>query len=180
MSTAPARERLPRLLFVFAALLALAVLSRVLPHPPNFTALDAIALYAGVRLLDRRAAFALPLLAMLISDAIIGFHGLMWLVYLCMGFTVWLGMLARKRGALAVGLAGVLGATVFFLTTNVAVWAGSGMYTQDLAGLSACITAALPFYQWSLAGLAAYGALLWAVDALLRPIAPQLAWQAPR
>lgn len=177
MPAAPAHDALPRLLFVFLALLALAVLSRVLPHPPNFTALDAIAIYAGVRLLNTRAAFALPLLAMVISDAIIGFHSLFWLVYLCMAFTVLLGRLARRRGAAATVLAGVVGATVFFVATNLAVWLGSSMYSHDLAGLSACMVAALPFYQWSLAGLACYGLLLWVVDELLRRSVPALSYK---
>lgn len=177
MPAASSHDALPRLVFVFLALLALAVFSRVLPHPPNFTALDAIAIYAGVRLLDTRAAFALPLLAMLISDAIIGAHSLMWLVYVCMMFTVLLGRLARQRGALATGLAGVLGATVFFLATNFAVWLGSPFYSQDMAGLSACFAAALPFYQWSLAGLACYGLLLWTLDELLRRTVPQLSYK---
>lgn len=176
-ATSNRRDGLPRLGFVFLALLALAVLSRVLPHPPNFTALDAIAIYAGLRLADGRAAFLLPLLAMLIADAIIGFHSLLPLVYACMAFTVLLGRLARGKGKAATALAGFTGATVFFIATNVAVWWGSGMYSQDAAGLASCLTAALPFYQWTLAGLVAYGALLWAVDEAARRVSPQLGFQ---
>lgn len=171
-------DGLPRLGFVFLALLALAVLSRVLPHPPNFTALDAIAIYAGLRLADGRTGIALLLLAMLIADAIIGFHSLLPLVYACMLFTLLLGRMARGKGALAAALAGFTGATVFFLATNFAVWWGSGMYSQDSAGLAACFAAALPFYQWTLLGLLSYGVLLWVLDELARRVSPRLAFQA--
>lgn len=172
------RDGLPRLGFVFVALLALAVLSRVLPHPPNFTALDAIAIYAGLRLADGRAAFLLPLLAMLIADAcFLGFHSTLPVIYGCMAFTVLLGRLARGKGKAATALAGFTGATVFFIASNVAVWWGSGMYGHDLAGLGLCFSAALPFYQWTLAGLVTYGALLWALDAAALRVAPRLGFQ---
>lgn len=174
---APIRDGLPRLGFVFVLLLALALLSRVLPHPPNFTALDAIALYAGLRLADTRLALLLPLLAMVLADAWIGFHSLQPLVYACMVLTVSLGRLARGRGAAATALAGFTGCTVFFLATNLAVWWTSGMYSPDLAGLTSCFAAALPFYQWSLAGLFGYGALLWVLDEAARRIAPRLSFQ---
>lgn len=172
------RDGLPRLGFVFGALLALAVLSRVLPHPPNFTALDAIAIYAGLRLADGRAAFLLPLLAMLIADAFfLGFHSTLPLIYACMAFTVLLGRLARGKGKSATALAAFTGATTFFIVTNLAVWWGSGMYSLDSAGLGLCFSAALPFYQWTLAGLVTYGALLWALDLVAGRLAPQLGVQ---
>ena len=178
MSASVLRDGLPRLGFVFLALLALAVLSRLLPHPPNFTALDAIAIYAGVRLADTRAGFLMLFLAMLIADAFIGFHSLLPLVYGCLAFTFLLGRLARGRGVIAIGAAGFTGATVFFALTNLAVWWGSGMYTQDGAGLATCFTAALPFYQWTLLGLVCYGSLLWVVDEAARRVSPRLAFQS--
>ena len=51
----------------------------------------------------------------------------------------------------------LLGATLagtlsFFVLTNLAVWAFSGMYPRTPEGLVACYVAALPFLQNSLAG----------------------------
>ena len=65
---------------------------RFLPHPPNFESIGAIALFAGAHFDDKRWAFILPLAAMLLSDAVIGFHAQMPIVYgtfalvVCMGF----------------------------------------------------------------------------------------------
>jgi uncharacterized membrane protein YcgQ (UPF0703/DUF1980 family) len=41
---------------------------------------------------------------------------------------------------------------IFFVTTNFAVWAFSGMYTPDLAGLIHCYVSALPFLQNTMIG----------------------------
>src|SRR5262245_35392811 len=40
----------------------------------------------------------------------------------------------------------------FFLTTNFAVWAFEGIYSHDLAGLTACYVAALPFFKNTIIG----------------------------
>jgi hypothetical protein len=50
--------------------------------------------------------------------------------------------------------------TIFYLTTNFAVWAGSGMYAKTLAGLVSCYVAALPFFGPTVAGDLFYSAVL--------------------
>ena len=53
-------------------LVLLGALSRLVPHPPNFVALGALALYSGARL-PRRWAWAVPLAAMAVSDVFLDF-----------------------------------------------------------------------------------------------------------
>ncbi|MCI0658612.1 MAG: hypothetical protein L0170_16285, partial [Acidobacteria bacterium] len=53
-------------------LIALATICRLIPHPPNFTPVLAVALFGGATL-PRRAALAIPLLAMLLSDLALGY-----------------------------------------------------------------------------------------------------------
>ena len=60
---------------IIAALIVLGVASRLLPHPPNFAPITALALFGGA-LLPGRAGLWLPLAAMAISDLFIGFHDL--------------------------------------------------------------------------------------------------------
>ena len=68
---------------------------RLLPHPPNFTPIFAIALFGGVYL-SRKTALSLPLIIMLVSDIFIGTYEpkLMIFVYasflLCVGIGLWL------------------------------------------------------------------------------------------
>jgi hypothetical protein len=49
---------------------------------------------------------------------------------------------------------------LFFVTTNFAVWAFSGIYPNDLGGLVRCYVAALPFLQNTLTGDIVWSATL--------------------
>ena len=86
----------PRPAFLIAAVL-LATASRLVPHPPNFTPIGAIALFGGASFADRRVAFLVPLAAMFASDAILGFHVLLPVVYACFAFNAILGWWLRSR-----------------------------------------------------------------------------------
>jgi len=162
---------------LIGGLIFLAALSRLIPHPPNFTPVEAIGLFAGAYLADRRMALLVPLLAMAISDAILGFHSGMAVIYALIAFTVWLGLrMGPHPSALKVAGFGSLSAVIFFVVSNFAVWASGGgvYYTHDLAGLTACYVAAIPFFANSLAGLALYSLMLFGgVELLARR--PQLA-----
>jgi hypothetical protein len=152
-----------------AAALVLAALSRLLPHPPNFTPLEAMGLFAGAVLLDRRLAFLLPLGAMAISDAGLallhgmdyGFHSGLPLIYALLAFNVLLGIkLLPQAGTLKIAGTGTFAVLFFWIASNLSVWLGSGMYPISTEGLIACYVAALPFLGNALAGMAFYGLLL--------------------
>lgn len=167
---------------VFTGMIVAAALSRILPHPPNFAPINAIALFAGAYLADKKAfAFAVPLLAMLLSDAVLelltgwGFYSGMWVIYACMLIVTALGFRhAEKRSPFALGFSVFLASVVFFVVTNFAVWLSSGMYSHTLSGLEACYIAALPFFQNSLAGDAFYSVVLFGAAALAERYVPAL------
>lgn len=126
-----------------------AALSRLLPHPFNFTPIGAIALFGGAHFTRKSLAFVIPLAAMLLSDSLIGFHGSMWAVYASFILTVGIGMgLLQKVTAGRVFGSAILASVLFFLITNFAVWYGAGsFYPRNLAGLGACYLAGIQFYQ---------------------------------
>jgi hypothetical protein len=62
----------------------------------------------------------------------------------------------------------LIGASLFFLITNFAVWVGSGMYPMTASGLLTCYIAGIPFFHWQLAGVATYSLILFGGFALLR------------
>ena len=128
----------PRLTVISALILAAATV-RLLPHPPNFTPIAAVALFGGCQFTDRRAAFAVPLAAMLLGDLVIGFHSLMPVVYGCFALTTCLGIWLRPRPGLA-ATAGVVaaGAALFFTVTNFANWVLFDTYPNTSAGLLLC------------------------------------------
>lgn len=142
-----------RILFASVLILA-AALSRLIPHPPNFTPLAAMALAGGVYL-DKRFALLVPVLALFFSDAILGFHNLMAFVYgsfLAIGFlSLWLR--SHKKPVIVFGSA-LASSVLFFIVTNFGVWAmdGATLYPKTLAGLMECYTLAIPFFRNTLLG----------------------------
>ena len=132
--------------------------SRLIPHPPNFTPLLGMAVFSGV-IFDRKIfALVIPLVAMLLSDLVIGFHSSMPIIYFAIMLNVAVGfLLVSKFSYLKSILALVSGAVIFFIVTNFAVWLGSSYYPQDLSGLIACYIMGLPFFQNTLLSTLMYG-----------------------
>jgi hypothetical protein len=158
-----------------AGLIVACALSRLVPHPWNFSPIEATALFAGATLADRRLAMLVPLVAMALSDLFLGLHSGIPVVYACMALIAWFGRgLAGKAGVLRVAAYGFASAVFFFVVTNFFVWAESGMYTRDWAGLVSCFAMALPFFQNSLLGVATYSLILFGGWALLTQRVPAL------
>ncbi len=57
---------------VLTGLIFAAAMSRLVPHAPNFTAVGAIALFGGATFEKRWCAVTVPLVAMVISDLLLG------------------------------------------------------------------------------------------------------------
>lgn len=160
-------------IFLVAGIILMAALFRLLPHWPNFTPIAAIALFGGAHVKRSWLAFVLPLAAMFIADFILGFHGLMPVVYGAFVLTVLMGRLLRnKTGVAYVAAASLSASTLFFLITNFAVWLGSAMYVQSPAGLISCYVAALPFYLNSIAGDLFYSGVLFGSYYMIRQYVP--------
>jgi hypothetical protein len=163
-----------RLLSILAAILAAAAL-RLVPHPPNFTPIGAMALFSGAQFGRRGAAFVAPLAALLLSDAVLGFYHGMATVYFTTGVIVMIGWwLASRRPAWRIVAASVAGSILFYVVTNLGMWLFSGIYPRTLIGLEACYIAAIPFFQNTLAGDLFYTALLFGGFAIAELLIPRL------
>ena len=155
-------------LTVLAGFIAAAALMRLLPHPPNFTPVAAMALFGGAHFASRRMAVALPLLAMLLSDLVLGLHGTVLYVYASMALIAGLGMLLRRRPTvLGVAGAALTGSVLFFVVTNFGVWMQGVVYPLTLAGLGTAYLAAVPFFANTLVGDGFYTAVLFGGFALV-------------
>jgi hypothetical protein len=163
-----------RLVALVSAIAAAAAL-RLVPHPPNFTPIGAMALFSGAYLGRRGAALVAPLAALFLSDLVLGFYHGMGTVYFSVALIVVLGSLAlRRTSPLRVGIAAVSSSVLFFVVTNLGMWLFSGFYPQTLAGLEACYVAAIPFFQNTLAGDLFYATLLFGGFALAERLLPQI------
>lgn len=141
------RDLLP---LVFVVLTA--IVSRVIPHPPNFAPITGIALFSGSYFGGVRA-FILPLGIMLLSDAIIGFHSTMIYVYGSFLFIVLLGKFLRtKTSFLRLTLTSFVSSILFFTVTNFGVWQRGGIYPKNLQGLEQSYVMAIPFFRNTLLG----------------------------
>jgi len=168
-----------RLMFALGLIL-LAASSRLLPHPANVAPITALALFGGVYL-GKRLAFAVPLLAMFLSDAVLGFHAAMIWVYGSFAATVLIGFwLRRHQGVLTTAGATVAGSVLFFVVTNFGMWATpGGLYPHTVAGLGACYAAAIPFFRNSMFGDLAYAGALFGLFELGKRYLPVLQDRAP-
>ena len=163
-----------RILALLSAILLAAAL-RLVPHPPNFAPIGAMALFSGAYLGRRTLAFVAPLAAMLLSDTVLGFHSGMIFVYASVALITILGaMTLRKRSPVRIGLAAVAGSVLFFAVSNFGVWALGDMYLHNIAGLVACYVAAIPFFQNTLAGDLFYATLLFGGFRIAELLVPQL------
>jgi len=163
-----------RLIALLSAILVAAAL-RLVPHPPNFSPIDAIALFSGAYLGRKAIAFVAPIGALLLSDLVLGFYHGQATVYFSVALIVTIGMVAlTRRSAVRVGAAAVASSILFFVITNFGMWLFSGFYPRTLVGLEACYVAAIPFFQNTLAGDLFYAALLFGGFRLAEHFAPQL------
>ncbi len=156
-------------------LVLLGALSRLLPHPPNFVPLGALALFAGARL-PRSWAWAVPLGALALSDIFLDLPTgraavtlLRLTVYATFAGIVLAGRALREKpGASSLAAFSVGASTLFFATSNFAEWIGDPLYPKTPAGLALCFAAAIPFF-WATLGADLLGtAALFSLDALAR------------
>ena len=105
----------PRFIYVVSVIL-IAVTMRLIPHLPNFTPIAAIALFGGVYISKKWLAFLIPMLAMFLSDCMIGFHTYLFSVYISFAITVAIGLLLRKKTNIwSVVGASLVSSILFFL-----------------------------------------------------------------
>ncbi len=151
-------------------LIALGVSLRIVPHPANFAPVTAIAIFGGA-VLPRKLAIWVPVAAMMVSDAVIGFYSMMPVIWACYALIALASslLLGRGRGRVVRGSALTLGSSLFFfIVTNFAVWVMSGMYNHTWAGLVQCYTLAIPFFRGTVASDIVYTAALFGVFAVVR------------
>lgn len=169
----------PRFLVLTLLVIAAACTRAVpllIPHVWNFTAVGALAVFAGSQFTDKRAALLMPLAAMALSDLFIG-NGFLPEVYV--GFTVMVlcGLWISKKVTVgSVGLASVAGAVAFYLITNFAFLYPETTYPHNATGIIRSYMLGLPFLRNMLVGDAIYGLLLFGGFYLLQKRYPALAY----
>ena len=141
-------------LFLAIGLIALALISRIIPHLPNFSPLAAIALFGAVYIKIIKFQFFIPLGSIIISDLFIGMYPISFFVYLSILSVSLYSLYSKKMNVKTIFINSIL----FFLISNFGVWILH--YPKNIEGLLECYTLAIPFYRNSILGDLFYSGVL--------------------
>ena len=138
---------------IVLAIIIFGILARLIPHPPNFSPVTAIALFSGLNFKNKKFAFLIPILILFISDLFIGISVINIFVYSGFLLVVQLGSKIKSIRFLNI----ILASLIFFIISNFGVWIIG--YPKTIDGLILCYTMAIPFFGYSLAGDLFFGYL---------------------
>jgi len=146
-------------IFTVLILVSLAVASRLIPHPQNFTPITGMTLLGAAYFSRKWMVFIIPILAFWVSDLIL--NNIVYSAYMD-GFTLFNTNMIFTYGAIIlialIGtkllkkikftnllLASLSSSVIFYLLSNFGTWVGSGMYPKTLSGLGTCMAMGIPF-----------------------------------
>ena len=114
-------------------LILILALSRLIPHPPNFTPIIAVAILSGYFFKNLYFSFLVLIASMVIADFFIGFYDNMFVVYLSlMLITFTFYRAGSKLNYKSLFLFSLFGSLIFFVITNFGVWALGNLYEKNL------------------------------------------------
>lgn len=130
-------------------------------RPMGFAPQIAMAIFGGAIIKDKRLAFILPLLSMLLSDLLYqalymagwntmkGFYEGQMIHYVLFAALTLFGFLMKRINLLNVAAFSISGSLLFFIASNFFVWLGGGGFNRPKTfdGLMMCYTDALAFYR---------------------------------
>ena len=136
-------------------LILLLAFSRMIPHPPNFTPVVAVAIMSGYFFRNINLSFIILLISMLLVDTFIGFYKHMFFVYLSLFLITFIFFkISNKINFKNLFIFGFLGSLIFYLISNFGVWAYGVLspvtnlpYERNLNGLISCYILAIPFFK---------------------------------
>lgn len=142
-------------LALVAFLIAFDVAARLLPHAPGFLPVAASGLFAARVLRLPALAVVVPVLGMILSD--VALPGEDWRIqavgFAAIAIPAVAGIATRRWSGVLPTVATMAASSVlFWLLSNGAVWAFSGMYPVTLPGLTECYVLALPFLEKTMLG----------------------------
>lgn len=147
-------------ILIFSLIVVAAFSNILLTNIPNFSPIASVALFSGFYLSNKKLALLIPIACMLISDYFVGFHSLMWAVYLSFALTVVMGMKMKTSSSKNVIINSVISSLVFFFITNSAVWLIGDFYASNLSGLGVCLSMGIPFLKYTLLSSLVFSSVL--------------------
>ena len=135
------------------SLILILAFARLIPHPPNFTPIIAVAIVSGYFFKNINLSLLALLIDMLISDLLIGFYENVIFVYASLLLITFVfHKISNKINFKNLFICGFAGSLIFFVVSNFGVWVlGSPgvydiAYEKSLSGLIECYILAIPFF----------------------------------
>ncbi len=162
------------------------IILRLIPHLPNFTSINALALVSGTKL-NSKVNFLIPIITIALSDYLLlyispfnsslnfnhvyplkaMFHSTTVYVWASLLISVLTGWIIKEHQSPYIYLISSIFISVqFFIITNFGVWATSKMYPPTLNGLIDCYIMGFSFFKWTLLGDMFYTTLFFSFFAL--------------
>jgi hypothetical protein len=167
----------PFLFLMIMGMLVLTSLSRLLPHPWNFSPLGAIAIFGGATIGYRYLNILIPLFYVWVSDLLVNnilyksyFNEFVWFYdgfywqyvnYVLISFLAYHVINSFK--VYRIILFSIFSSLLFYLISNFGVWISGSLYPTDFQGLISCYVAGLPFLKGNLLGDLVYTSVLFGV-----------------
>lgn len=141
-------------------LILLLSLSRMIPHPHNFTPILAVGVFSGFYFKEFFLGSLIVILSMFIGDLFLGFHSTMIFTYVSLVAAVSLGLLIKNLKITSILFTGISSSVIFYLVTNFGAWLTIPMYEKNFAGLIQSYVLAIPFFHNTLLSTLIYLSIL--------------------
>ena len=129
-------------------LILILAMSRLIPHPPNFTPVISVAIMSGYLFRNIYLSFVVLITSMILADAFIGFYENMLFVYLSLLLIAYIFYkIAGKINLKNLFIYGFFGSVIFYLISNFGVWYFGNLYEKNVNGLIECYFLAIPFFK---------------------------------
>ena len=170
-------------LISFLLLIVIAAIYRAIPGRPwGFAPQFAMAIFGGSVLKDKKMAFLLPILSLLISDLVYeilyingiteikGFYAGQVENYLLFASLTIVGFFVDQKNIGSIIKGSLASPTIFFFASNLMVWIGSGgfQHPKTFAGLMLTYVDGIPFYTNSLVATICFSTILFGGHYLLQ------------
>ncbi len=161
-------------IFLSLIFLLVAFLTRVFPHPWNWTAVGGCAIWLGFQKQSQWVNHLMIWAVILLTDLVLGSHGTQFFVLtgfsamLVTTFLVSKTAWSEKYQWTARITASFLASLGFFLWSNFGVWFQGHLYPQTIEGLIQCYLLGLPFWKAQVLADLSWGlGFFWAADQIL-------------
>ena len=129
------------------SLIFILALSRLIPHPYNFTPVLAVGVFSGFYFKHIYLSFFVVIFSMFIGDLFLGFHSTMFFTYISLAVAVLIGLYVKHFKFTEILFSGLASSVCFFIITNFGAWLTLEMYVKNFTGLLQSYAMAIPFFH---------------------------------